>query len=194
MNNDVEFEPDFLKALMACSLAHDRAIVGSKILLLKDRRTVWQFGNKLHPFWGMYPTGRDKPSRQFNQEMPADTLTGMSVLLPAEVFAKVGEYDASFPLQYGDTDFVARAAKAGFSVWVTPHSIVYNDHLHSGSYVDPDLPRSWKEIWNFVWSIQSPGNPRLLFKFYTRHYPLYRFWLPLVVKGVKFLFRDLLPR
>lgn len=81
---------------------------------------------------------------------PAMTLNGNCVLVPQEVFNKIGLLDEIFEHAMGDHDYGFRAHKAGIPVWVMPDFAgrCNADHSIEGSFNDRSLPLRvrWKKI------------------------------------------------
>lgn len=84
------------------------------------------------------------------EPQPAVTLNGNCVLVPREVFDRIGLLDGVFEHAMGDNDYGFRAYKAGIPVWVTPGYAgrCNADHPVKGSFRDEDLPLRvrWKKI------------------------------------------------
>lgn len=105
--------------------------------------------------------GGSVPAKRFNrlnmrkvvpcdEPRPAVTLNGNCVLVPQEVFNRIGLLDEVFEHAMGDNDYGFRANKAGIPVWVMPgYAGRCNvDHPIEGSFNDPRLSLRvrWKKI------------------------------------------------
>lgn len=84
---------------------------------------------------------------------PAVTMNGNCVLVPRQVYERIGLLDDVFQHAMGDNDYGFRAHKAGIPIWVMPGyaGCCNNDHQVTGSFNDPRL--SLRERWQ---KIQSP--------------------------------------
>jgi GT2 family glycosyltransferase len=130
MNNDVEVAPDLLDVLLGCAEANPGAIIGGKIYFMDDPQRIWSAGGRLNWLSGktLVQVGHGELDREeFCQREPMDFLTGMNVLIPAEVFGKIGFYDeVRFPQYHADTEFTLRARKAGIPIVFEPAAHVWN--------------------------------------------------------------------
>lgn len=81
---------------------------------------------------------------------PAETMNGNCVLVPREVFARIGLLNGAFRHGMGDTDYGFRAFKAGIPIWVMPGFAgrCDNDNYAPGSFNDRTLPlkQRWMKI------------------------------------------------
>lgn len=109
-----------------------------------------------------------------------ELLSGNFVLIPQFVYKKIGMLDSFFHHGNGDFDYGLRAKKKGIGVYLTPEYVGYcerhDDELplcYNGDY-------SLKKRIQFLYSPSGP-NPLVNYKFYLRHYSIYR--------TIKFLFK-----
>lgn len=130
MNNDVQVSPDCLDALIACAQDNPGAIIGGKIYFMDEPERIWSAGGKLAWLTGktLVQVGHGQLDRaEFCQRARMDFLTGMNVLIPAAVFARIGFYDAvHFPQYHADSEFTLRARKAGIPILFEPAAKVWN--------------------------------------------------------------------
>ncbi len=130
MNNDVQVAPDFLDALVSCARENPGAIIGGKIYIMNDPERVWSAGGRLDWLSGktLVQVGHGQLDREeFCRREPMDFLTGMNVLVPADVFARIGFYDAvHFPQYHADSEFTLRARKARIPIVFEPGAKVWN--------------------------------------------------------------------
>lgn len=81
---------------------------------------------------------------------PAETMNGNCVLVPKEVFSRIGLLNDAFHHGMGDHDYGFRAHKAGIQIWVMPGfaGLCDNDNFAPGSFNDRTLPlmQRWKKI------------------------------------------------
>lgn len=129
MNDDIEFEQDFLMHLMEASRP-DR-LVGSVTLLSDQKNVVFKAGmqetGKPHPrLADLYK--RTQYSEICNQEiMEVAAISGRSLLIPKEVFAKIGLFDEKrLPHGYADMEFCLRAKENGIKVCINFRSKIYS--------------------------------------------------------------------
>lgn len=136
INDDAIISPDHISKLVNLAQQHQLSILGNRIDYLIPKNRVWSLGT--YSDWG---TDRflaiaynnidlcDLPDRILEQEIiPVDALPGNGVLIKANVFEKIGFYNARFcPHYHGDSELIIRANKAGIKAWLAPQIILLND-------------------------------------------------------------------
>ncbi|MBI2798441.1 glycosyltransferase family 2 protein [Candidatus Saccharibacteria bacterium] len=126
VNNDVELRSSWISELVECAQKNPKALVGSLIYFMNDRKRVWYFGADFNYETGELYHKEDEPKSK--RPIESKWLTGMGVLIPAGAFKDVGHYDIEkFPQYFADADFSLRAAKKGYKLLVTPKAVLYND-------------------------------------------------------------------
>ncbi|RIL05741.1 MAG: glycosyl transferase family 2 [Proteobacteria bacterium] len=71
-----------------------------------------------------------------------DWLAGASMLIRADLFARIGLYDENYFFYFEETDFCLRAARAGFATWYVPESRVEHIGAVSSGWKDRSKPRA----------------------------------------------------
>jgi len=165
MNDDVDFQPDFLQALVSHAKTHPRCLVGSIVYDLVDKSKLWYAGGKIR-WW----TGQTL-ARMNMQDGKLRWLTGMGTLIPAEVFGDIDFYDEKhFPQGSGDADFSMRAARAGYSLAIDPQSILYNKTDASVDAVTR-IEATWSKFFAPLWSRRSYDQFSMRWNLYRRYWP-----------------------
>ena len=168
LNNDVELDKDWLKELVGCAKSHRNALVGSIIYSIFDKSKVWYFGAYIDYEKGEVLHRHEEPKGP--KVVDSEWLTGMGVIIPMQVFKKIGYYDEKkFPQYFGDADFSLRAQNSGFKLLVTPKAIVYNDvSSDSGSQLmkEYNIMAAFKVLFSRYFS-DSIG---VRYNFYRRHF------------------------
>lgn len=81
---------------------------------------------------------------------PAQTMNGNCVLVPCEVYERIGLLDGVFRHAMGDNDYGFRAYKAGIPIWVSPGFCgqCNTEPRIQGTYNDRSLPFNvrWKNV------------------------------------------------
>ncbi len=85
-----------------------------------------------------------------SEPVRVDWLPGAALLIRREVFQNVGLMDEGYFLYYEETDFLLRAARAGFECWYTPDATVMHISGQSTGVTSRDgvskrLPSYWFE-------------------------------------------------
>jgi GT2 family glycosyltransferase len=137
-NNDTVVAPDFLDRLLAfLETAPPDAGALTPLILngapgQSPRESVWfwrgrlrwRVGRAVHEGYGAPPPEETEP-------VPTETVTGCCCLMTREALEKTGLLDESYFLYWEDTDWVARARKAGFTLWSVPEARIH--HIGSSS-------------------------------------------------------------
>jgi len=128
LNNDTTVEPDFLDAF----LANDDAVQGAKALLTSDPSTLDHLGGMWKIEKGTFSLiGCREKASKWNDRIPLDYVCGCALFAKAEVFKKIGLFEPRFFLFWEESDWCARAKKAGYQPYFCPKAKLY--HKVSGS-------------------------------------------------------------
>ena len=168
LNNDNSVAPDFLARLSEC-LEHSGAFAACARVMDPDTGRVFFGGGMLHSWKGLRMI-QGEPERV--ALVPGDThwCGGMGVLFRAELFRRVGVFDAkTFPHYFGDADFCLRFRKLGFRLRFCPSSVVYNDTESTGN---GRLTGRIEDMFTCLISRRSHLNLKDTWRFYWRHRPL----------------------
>ena len=169
LNNDVEVDPDFVGALLACARSRPRALVGSKVSYRDDRGRVWFFGAEFDRRSGDIRLlgGHEE---DFPEAREAEMLTGMGMLVPAGAFGDVGLFDVrAFPQYLADSDFSLRAKARGWALLVEPRATVYADV--GAAWIQGQFERlPARFAYDLLFSVRSQFDVRVRARFYRRHW------------------------
>jgi GT2 family glycosyltransferase len=138
LNSDTTHEPDFLRALV--DAADKRTIVVPKVLSYYNPRLInthaggfdWRRG----VFRDTHDGQPDGPDTRRRREI--ETASFCCMLIPAPAFRDVGLMDERLAMYYEDTDFTARARKAGYRLVFEPAAVIY--HREGGSSGGKESP------------------------------------------------------
>jgi len=175
VNNDVMLLPSTIKNLIKFSESKNRKVLaGSLTLDFKNKKTViksgtiiknWFFNVTHHPH-----LGKNFKKISTKEPIKVDLLTARCLLHPAEIFKKIGNYNAkTFPHYGGDDDFSLRASKINFEKYICPKSIVY---LHTDKF-NFTTKKNIKYFYNFFFSKKSSSNLKDKYNFTAKHAPMY---------------------
>lgn len=126
INNDSEFDTEFLQYLLETARSHPRSVVGAVLVDWGDRRRVFQVAPKWRLFWGglrhwVKQTVDTLPKSTFRVEL----IVGNCVLFPTAAIREVGLMDAKRFPQYGDAEYTPRMRKRGWTLLIDPRALVF---------------------------------------------------------------------
>lgn len=133
MNDDLELDKDFLVHLMKVVMANPRALVSSVVLNRTEtgEEEIIVAGFDMVGFFGdvcALHAGK-RYGGDLGEVIPCDLLTGASLMIPTEVFRKIGMFDSkNFPHNWGDFELTRRASLGGYSCMVAAKSKVFTEH------------------------------------------------------------------
>jgi len=131
LNDDVSFDPSFLRHLVAHARTHPRTLVGSMIYYQERPEKVWYAGGTIGWLRG------ELLHRSSPDDGKLRWLTAMGVLIPATVFAEVGLYDEDhFPQYVADAELSMRARARGYALAIEPRSRIWNRTEESSHVID----------------------------------------------------------
>jgi len=170
LNDDVEFAADYLACMKRCAEDNPGCLIGSLAVFGEDLGRVFWCGQAASHRQCRYGyVRRDGLSGC----VPADTLPGRGMLIPTDVVARIGLFDAqAFPQYACDYDFSLRARKAGYKLLCCCDTAVVAMPAKTG----PGSIHRRDSIGIFLrsfWSIRSPNYLPVLWRFGTKHYGLW---------------------
>ncbi|MFZ1946453.1 MAG: glycosyltransferase [bacterium] len=126
VNSDVVVEPDFLAPLVDAAGAPGVAAAGPVVVAHDCDNTVWHAGGTVFARrgWARGNHQGDAADRLGREPFEVSYLPGCAMLVGADAFAEVGRLDPSYFLYFEDTDWFARAARAGRRAVLVPASRV----------------------------------------------------------------------
>lgn len=127
MNDDVEpLDPGWLGAMLAHANRREVGAVGARLVYPSGAVQhagivigIMEGAGHLHrntfgsPYWNWLPFTRN-----------VCAVTGACLAIRKEVFAELGGFDESFPVNYNDVDLCLRARRAGYDIVVEPAALL----------------------------------------------------------------------
>jgi len=171
LNNDTLTSIDFIEKMMFWSIRKPDAIIGAFALDVKTKNPVYG-GEIINWKTGGYSSllNSTKPADQNGLKLVTH-FPGRGLLIPVEVFHKIGLFDEKhFPHYAADYDFTHHSMRAGFQVFCN-----YDAHL----YIYPDASGSaqitkkkdLKNYFNHLFDIKGGGNLRIFSLYSIRNCP-----------------------
>ena len=162
LNDDCQFSPNTIENLVDFAHTNPNTIIGGQSVN-PENKTNLVFGGKQKTWQGY----RFLPAPE-NQIISCDLLSGNIVCLPRSIIDKIGYPDTKITPHYGgDSLYLIRAKKAGYSIFVDGRNSVYTIPSESPLY-----PQKW---------LLGEGDPLNLIKltFIPQSGLSWRVWLTL---------------
>jgi len=142
-NNDIATHDNYFVTLLKLLQNEDKnTIIGSKIYMNYENRTIWSMGGFINPYIGKIGMiGYNEPDcKNYQKSREVDWIPGMGTIVPVWIINKIGFWDdVHFPQYHGDSEFTYRAKINGYKLVVSPELVLSNDVSntaisHEGSF------------------------------------------------------------
>ena len=173
LNNDTQVMPGWLDALVDVFRTRaDAGLVGAKLVYPDGRlqeaggivwndASAWNFGRLQNP-----------AAADFNYVKEADYISGAAIMLPTELFRRLGGFDEHFaPAYCEDTDLAFRIRATGLKVYFQPASmVVHHEGISHGTDTSQGVKayqvvnqNKFRERWAGVLEAEHLANAELPF-------------------------------
>lgn len=128
INDDLEFNNDFLENLLKAQKTHPHSLIGSVVLDIDNRSLITHGGCQIHWYNAkLRHLNRGSRIEEFliNHAISVSVVSGRGVLIPLKVFDKVGNFNKKRFPQHGDMEFGVRAERSGFKLIAAYRAKVY---------------------------------------------------------------------
>lgn len=128
LNNDTIAEKDMVEKFKKGHKLHPDALISGKIINFFTPSILDHLGGHYNKNKGEFDLlgHRDIEKNYLKPIATLDYLCGCALLVPKEVFEKIGLLDEDFFLYWEDADFSIRAKKASFQLMVYPEAKVFH--------------------------------------------------------------------
>jgi GT2 family glycosyltransferase len=147
------------------------SILTSKVLWEDSRDTLMNYGCAFN-----FKTGKtvviglnQKDGEAYSKPLAIDWSGGMGTIIPVNIIRTIGLLDSkNFPQYHGDKDFFLRARRHGFSAFVLPDLMLWNNRFSTGERLKRPYTKS---LIRCLTSQRSQYNFRENFIFLKKHTP-----------------------
>ena len=135
LNSDVEVTPGWLQPLLGLMQQKPDIAACMPKICAADDHSRFEYAGAAGGFMDKYGyafcRGRlfrtvEKDAGQYDSEMEIFWATGACCMIQAKLFHQMGGFDGSFFAHMEEIDLCWRLKNAGYTVWYTPHSVVYH--------------------------------------------------------------------
>ena len=183
LNNDNIVREDFIDNLLNTYEKNPNCIISSVVYNLHNDELLDAGGYfSLKQGLKLYDNS-NRNLFELGEDREIEWCGGMGVLIPVFMFKSIGLFDQNnFPQYYGDADFMYRARKNGFKIIISSKNKVLNNRDTTG--LNPRI-KSFNELKLILTSIKSNNNFKINFKFYYKHFGL---WKTIVVLSTRYFY------
>lgn len=162
INNDCEFDKDYISNLVYSAGKFKRSIVGSLIINKNDGK-IWDAGVNVDwekaEFCPLINEAKVNIDKHLRYGRGINVLPTKGTIFPVEVFRKIGNFDKkNFPHYLSDFEFTYRAYRNGFNLLVDYEAKVFNDTRRTGIGGDVLHRTGWKDLFSLLFSRRSRVN------------------------------------
>jgi GT2 family glycosyltransferase len=192
LNDDVTAVEDFVEKMMLWAQTEPRALLGGIALDNATRQIVYG-GQIINWVSAGYVNLLDVMNPEDRHGLHEVThLPGRGLLIPSEVFHKIGLFDANhFPQGKADFDFTLRAIRAGYKAFCNydaklllyPESVAGLHHRRK---------KSVKNYYNYLFGIKGSGNLVNFFYYAVKNCPTHLLPIYLTMGWLRRIFGYLL--
>ncbi|QJW88000.1 glycosyltransferase family 2 protein [Spirosoma taeanense] len=177
LNDDTEVPDDYVETLLSNYYQYAPCLLGSVSVDIKKHDSLQFAGTRMNLHsayeqdlaYSRYQNSYAYLKRQ-TPFIESDSLPGRGILIPFEVFDKVGLFDSRNFVHYmADIEFTVRARRAGYRLILPTNTVVFEHVDTSGLKVRADL--TFNKFWRGLWSKYSPINLGMRYAFAMRHAP-----------------------
>lgn len=165
-NDDVIIADDWLETLIKVGEQNPKALVGCAAVDYRDKQSITYAGKYTNSWFAFNKfVYKGKKLDEIDRELPIYPfdLIGRGILIPVEVFHKIGLFDAEHFKHRGDTELPLRARKAGYKLILSFKPLVFEmpDKTHG---VDIKQKYTFKDVKPFFWDFRS--STYIKYRFY----------------------------
>jgi GT2 family glycosyltransferase len=146
LNNDTIVAPDLIRNfIQAARQKPSGKIFGAKIYRYNDRSRIDHLGgfwDPAHAEFISFASGQIDDG-SFDEMKRVDYVCGAALFMHRSVPETIGLLEESFFLLWEESDFCARARRAGFEIWTAPHAKIWHKVSASFTGGKPHMQYFW---------------------------------------------------
>jgi len=171
MNNDVAAPEDFIENMIKWADKRPRALIGALEISALTGKII-SGGEKVDWITGKnYPIVKTLPPEKQKGLHEVSHLPGRGLLIPREVFEKIGMFNEKlFPHYMADFDFTRQAYKGGFELYCNYDAKLYTYPEASGDSANRKN-KNIRNYYNHLFTIKGGGNLKNFTNYAIRNCP-----------------------
>ena len=178
MNDDTDFNINYIESFYKESLRYPNTLIGSLNLIKMNIDRIFSAGGRYDLLFSNhlanYPSGIPYNRKNIKDYLTTDYLPGRGTLIPVKTFREIGNYDAeNFPQYIADEEFSYRAKLRGYNCIVSSKVKVYVNTDSTGlNFFNNKI--NYKMFFKSLTAINSINNLKYRANFAYKHskYPL----------------------
>lgn len=162
LNNDTMMTGNYIANIISTAVRNKNSIIGSVVINQNDKKTIIDGGCKIN--WISAKFNVLNKGKKYNDVIlnntliSVDALSGRGILMPLEIFNKIGSFNFNSLPHYGaDYEFSIRAKKNGYKLFIDYNAIVFTEDRHKNN--------NWLSLFRSFFSICSANNIKSRWRF-----------------------------
>ena len=168
LNNDTVVANDFTREMLKCARQHPEDVLAGRVDDFSTNVPSFNIG-VISPL-----TGQIRHILDADFQGAIDFVSGCLMLVPSEVFARLGLLDEKLFMYYEDADFCYRLRKAGVAIRYCPSIGIR--HKFSASVTRARTPKEYYRIRNQTYTVMRRANvyQRIFYMVFLLMMPFYK--------------------
>ena len=187
LNNDTVPKSDFIEKMIDAAKIKPKSLLGAFAIDILTGKPIYG-GEYLNWKTRRYENLLDSiPEHERKGLKKVNVFPGRGLLIPCEVFERIGFYDSkNFPQTAADDDFAIRANNAGYEIFCNYDAKISIYAEESGG-ITLIKNRSWKNYYQHLFGMKGSANLKWFTIFVFKNAPkkyLIQFWIVGVLKRI----------
>lgn len=136
VNNDTIVREDALSLLIAHALQKSKPCITGSTILYPDAKTIYALGGgQLNSWTGVDHLVGARQNQSTTKPQPALAyISGAALLIPKEIYQRIGGFDEDYFLYSEEADFAYRAVQNGFTLDYEPKAVLLHQSAKSSKF------------------------------------------------------------